>query len=88
MVIQRILRRFDAQSSSITLVRTNTYLCYSFIGLKCALFLINVPLLDINRTYQMFAHHSFVLPCHGLLNVHILKKMRTLNITVQVLDKI
>ena len=23
---------------------------------------LNVPLLDINRTYQMFAHHSFVLP--------------------------
>ena len=22
---------------------------------------LNVPLLDINRTYQMFAHHSFVL---------------------------
>ena len=21
---------------------------------------LNVPLLDINRTYQMFAHHSFV----------------------------
>ena len=49
---------------------------------------LNVPLLDINRTYQMFAHHSFVLPYHGLLNVHILKKLRTLNITLQVLDKI
>ena len=23
---------------------------------------LNVPLLDINRTYQMFAHHSCVLP--------------------------
>ena len=22
---------------------------------------LNVPLLDINRTYQMFAHHSYVL---------------------------
>ena len=22
---------------------------------------LNVPLLDINRKYQMFAHHSFVL---------------------------
>ena len=60
MVSQFILiinRRFDAQLSSITIVRQNTYLYYSFIGLKCALFLI----LDINRTYQMFAHHSFAL---------------------------
>ena len=47
-------RRFDAQLSSIALIRPNTYLCYSFIGLKFALFLINL-------TYQMFAHHSFVL---------------------------
>ena len=23
---------------------------------------LNFPLLGINRTYQMFAHHSFVLP--------------------------
>ena len=23
---------------------------------------LNVPLLDMNRTYQMFAHHNFVLP--------------------------
>ena len=23
---------------------------------------LNVPLLDINRNYQMFAQHSFVLP--------------------------
>ena len=49
---------------------------------------LNDPLLDINRTYQMCAQHSFVLLYHWLLNVHILKKMRTLNITVQVLDKI
>ena len=84
MVIQFILiinRRFDAQLSSITIVRQNTYLYYSFIGLKCALFLIN-------RTYQMFAQHSFVLLYHRFLNVNILKKLRTLNITVQVLDKI
>ena len=23
---------------------------------------LNLPLLDINRNYEMFAHHSFVLP--------------------------
>ena len=23
---------------------------------------LNVPLLDINCTYQMFAHHGFVIP--------------------------
>ena len=23
---------------------------------------LKVPLLDINRTYQMFAHHGFVIP--------------------------
>ena len=36
------------------------------------------PLLDTNRSFQMFTHHSCVLPyC-----VYILKKLRTLNTTV------
>ena len=50
MVIQFILiinRRFDAQLSSFTLVRQNTYLYYSFIGLKCTLFLMSNYLISI-----------------------------------------
>ena len=41
---------------------------------------LNVPILDINCTYQMFAHCSCVIP--------ILNKFRTFNSTVQVLELI
>ena len=30
---------------------------------------LNVPLLDINRTYQTFAHHSFV-PLYPLMTMY------------------
>ena len=41
---------------------------------------LNVPILDINCTYQMLAHRSCVIP--------ILNKFRTFNSTVQVLELI
>ena len=42
------------------------------------------PLLDTNRSFQMFTHHL----CATVLCVYILKWLRTLNTTVQVLEKI
>ena len=44
---------------------------------------LNVPLLHINRTYQMFAHHSFVLPYPLMIMCSYSEQVED---TVQVLD--
>ena len=49
---------------------------------------LKVPLLDINRTYQMFAHHGFVIPFKKMQYFLILNKFRTVNSTIRVLEMI
>ena len=46
---------------------------------------LKVPLLDINCTYQMFAHYGFFLKIQCFL---ILNKFSTVNSTIRVLEMI
>ena len=48
----------------------------------------NVPILDINCTYEIFAHRSCVIPFTQIQCFLIQNKFRTWNTTVQVLEMV
>ena len=49
---------------------------------------INVPILDINCTYQMFAHHSCVILITKITMFPYSEQVQDMELTVQVLEMI